>query len=100
MESPRNWLERRSAETDRELAECLDGLAHRDDAAELVREHPFAALGCGVLAGFLALRLLTGPAGKGVRRHLLRSTTGLAALAMKMGRRSAHAPRETGTSVD
>lgn len=100
MESPRSWLERRSAETDRELAECLDGLTHRDDAAELVREHPFAALGCGALAGFLASRLLTGPTGKSVRRHLLRSTTSLAALAMKMGRGGAHAPRETGTAVD
>lgn len=100
MESPRSWLERRSAETDRELAECLDGLTHRDDVADLVREHPFAALGCGALAGFLASRLLTGPAGKSVRRHLLRSTTGLAALAMKMGRRGAEAPRATGTTPD
>jgi hypothetical protein len=94
MESPRSYLERRSAEIDRALADCVQGLTHREDTAEFVREHPFAALGCSAVAGLFAARLLVTPLGKSVHAHLLRSTAALAALAMK------HGPRTTAPAND
>lgn len=90
MESPKDFLLRREREVDHALGHCLRQAAVDHDATEFVGKHPFASLGGGVVAGFLAGRLLLS-GGRGVmslRRWIrpLRSMAYASMLAMAAAR--------------